>query len=376
MSAPTPPPGGTPRDWRAILMRALPAILTVVAALGAGLSIGVAVDDDGDGKPDRYITRTIKPAVPVTVGVDGPDADAKPDDVIVLDREAREVAQNAATTPERFDLAGDLRGDDPTPVAQWTGPLATPNWPGCTTRILPTNWSNRTASVRAIGLHYTAGANRSGLSDMNGLTGYASSPSAGVSWHFLIDAEGNCYYSVPVSKKAWTIGNLNSETVNIEVIGTGKEGAYPASPAGQRKLAEVVRRIAQVYNLPLRLGASSNCHVTVTGVITHWQGGACAGGHVDIKPFAIASVVAAIASSSTSSSARLTAGEREHVATLELERRVAKRHGGWSKVDPSHLRNATRSKDWLRARVKLLKASKATAGRKARIARLEDVIRG
>ena len=287
--------------WRARLA-ALTAAL--VALTGGGLIITLT-DDNGDGKPDRVIVVKPKPVVPAVVGIDGPDRDKIADDTLALDAEAREVAGNAASTPERHDMAGDLRGDDTTPVGQREGPLATPNWPGCSTRFLPTNFSNRVSAVKAIGLHYTAGMNRPGLSDMNGLTGFASSPAAGVSWHFLIDAEGHCYYSVPVTKKAWTIGNLNSQTVNIEVVQVGNENTYPAGTAGAKKLGEVVRRIGRIYRLPMRTGAvDGNCNVTRTGIITHWMGGRCSGGHSDIKPYDFAKVTAAIAAGQCSTRCR------------------------------------------------------------------------
>lgn len=302
-----------PRLWVAAAAAALLALIVAIA---------IAVDDAERPSGSATVTApTPAPAVPVNVAVDGPDANAKPDTPITLDREAREIVQNAQKTPEQFDMAGDLRGKDDTPVAQHEGPLATPNFPGCTTRILPTNWSNRTAPVRAIGLHYTAGANRAGLSDMNGLTGYASSPSAGVSWHFLIDAEGHCYYSVPLQKKAWTIGNLNSQTVNIEVIGRGNEPSYPAAPAGARKLRQVVQRLGRVYGIPMRVGAVSNCNVTRSGVITHWQGGGCSGGHIDIKPYAIERVVATFAVKPVTSVDRVTCRK------LNWWRTHGRRHG-------------------------------------------------
>jgi hypothetical protein len=362
--------------------RAAAILAALITMIAAGFGLGIAVDDNGDGQPDRYIVKVAPPAlVTAAVGVDGPDRDAKPDTALKLDRPAREIVQRVTANPAGFDFAGNLRGPDNTPVAENDGPLATPNFPGCTTRILPTNWSNRTASVRAIALHYTAGANAPGLADMNGLTGFASSPAAGVSWHFLIDAEGHCYYQVPLEKKAWAIASLNSQTVNIEVIGTGKEATYPASPAGAAKLRDVVRRIASIYKLPLRLGATDgHCNVTVTGIITHWMGGLCSGGHVDIKPFDITAVVrwiAAGASSSTSSAsgAKLTASEAAHIKTLVAERRSAKRHGGWDKIDARHLRNATAAKKWLCDRAARLRRLKTTAGRTARIGALEAAIR-
>jgi hypothetical protein len=274
-------------------------LIPVLLALLVGGGIGVVIDEDGQVKVIR-IAPDKKPAVPVSVGVVGEQeaksAQPQPDTVITLDHEAREIVQNAQLTPEQFDMAGDLRGKDDTPVAVYDGPLATPNFPGCDTRILPTNWSERAgAKVKGASVHYTAGANRVGRSDMNGLTGYASSPSAGVSWHFLIDAEGHCYYSVPLDKKSWTIGNLNRELVNIEVIGTGKESVFPAAPAGRRKLSQVIRRLDSIYHFGLRVGATNgNCTMTRPGIITHWMGGTCSGGHIDIKPYNLDLLVAGI----------------------------------------------------------------------------------
>lgn len=277
-----------PEDvWVKRIAAVAAAIVSIVVALAA---VGAFGDDKVPAQPVLA-----QAPVPAAVGVDGPDADAEPDRALELDSKARQVVKDVAEAPGENDFGTGLRGADSTPVAEHEGPLATPNFPGCTTRILPTNWSNRVSTVKAVGLHYTAGGNIAGLADMNGLTGFASSPSAGVSWHFLIDAEGNCYYSVPLDKKAWTIGNLNNETVNIEVIGRGNEGTYPASSAGAAKLREVVRRIADIYNFPVRVGAVSNCRVTRSGVITHWQGGSCAGGHVDIKPYDLTAVVRGLA---------------------------------------------------------------------------------
>lgn len=273
-------------------------LLGVLAAIVASVTVTIAlIDGDGDGRPDRVDIGITPGAVPVpaAVAVDGADRDAEPDRALELGKPAQALYKRAAAAPESLDFGRYLRGPDPTPVAQSDGPLATPNFPGCKTRILPTNWSNRTEAPEAVALHYTAGGNLPGLADMNGLTAFASSPSAGVSWHFLIDAEGNCYYSVPLDKKAWTIAGLNSDTVNIEVVGRGTEPQYPASTAGARKLRQVVRRLARIYDWPLRVGAVESCEVTRPGIITHWQGGPCSGGHSDIKPYQLERVVAYIA---------------------------------------------------------------------------------
>ena len=44
--------------------------------------------------------------------------------------------------------------------------------------------------------------------------------------------------------------------------------------------------------------------------------------------------------------------ERSNLADLFAERRIAKRNGGWDKVDPSHLKHARELKDWLTNRRK------------------------
>lgn len=289
---------------------AILVILLIVLISGA---VGFAIQS---GEKTEVVQAP--PIIPKTVGVDS-TGDGEPDKVLELDQEAREVVENAIEAPEDLDLAGDLRGRDDTPVGVIDGPLATPNFPGCQTRFLPTNFSNRTASVKGIGLHYTAGPNRAGWSDMVGLTSYASSPRAGVSWHFLIDSEGHCYYSVPLNKKAWTIGNLNSQTVNIEMIGRGNEPGLFSTTAGSRKLASVVRRIAQIENIPVRLGAVSGCTITRSGIITHWMGGSCAGGHHDIKPYNIANVSRYIASKSGGKCTTVACERRSRHASAHKE---------------------------------------------------------
>jgi hypothetical protein len=235
---------------------------------------------------------------PAAVPVDTADKGTAPDDVIELGSRAQKIAEDVAADPEAYDfaVADELSGTVKGPVGVVPGPLATAHVPGCTTRFLPTNFSSRVESVEAVGLHYTAGANAPGLADMNGLTAFASSSSAGVSWHFLIDAEGHCYYSVPLSMKAWTIGDLNSDTVNIEVIQRGDEPTYPADSPGARKLARVVNYVLDTYQLgEPRVGSVAACEVTAGNIITHWQGGVCAGAHGDIRPYEITEVVAAIA---------------------------------------------------------------------------------
>jgi hypothetical protein len=273
--------------------RALAALAALLAVIAGG---GILIIDPADDQ--------VAPAT-ITVPVDGPDVDRKADDPIIAGGQAPAVLDAAIDAPEKFDLGDDLRGADNTSEGVIEGPLAAPNWPGCSTRFTPVNFSARTNTIKGFAPHYTGSKNIAGWADMNGLAAYAASRSAGVSWHFLIDREGHCYYQVPVNQKAWTIGNLNSETINAEVIGTGSEPDY-AGTAGFAKLAAIIRRAGSIYGFPMRLGAVSNCRFTRSGIITHWMGGACAGGHVDIKPYDIAALARRVASGNITATDRVT----------------------------------------------------------------------
>lgn len=266
-----------------------PWVATLVAALLALVGVSVTIEVVDDNRPDEPRKRS------VTVRVDGPDRDTKRDDKIVLGEPAQDLVERAEDAPGSLDLGGDLRGKDGQPVGlDPDAPLAAQSWPGCTTAFVRSFSGRNGVAPRAIGLHYTAGGNIAGLADMRGLTAYSNNTANQVSWHFLIDREGNCFYSVPTNHKAWTIAGLNSQTVNIEVVGRGNEPDY-AGAAGMKKLSRVVRRIGRIHDIPIQLGAVSNCRVTRPGIIAHWQGGPCSGGHVDIRPYEIAAVANRIA---------------------------------------------------------------------------------
>lgn len=73
--------------------------------------------------------------------------------------------------------------------------------------------------------------------------------------------------------------------------------------------------------------------------------------------------------------AYLTPWERRTAADLTSERRTAKRHGGWDKVDDSHLERAVKLKADLRARVHTLeKSDLSKAHRRERLDALKAVI--
>jgi hypothetical protein len=322
-------------------------ILAALLALAAALGVAIPVLNDGDGG-----------STTVTIRVDGGDADRKRDDTIELSEKAQDVAKDTERAEDTIDqdepgavavpqAPGDrahpdvapdttkeLRGKDAQPEGVLPQGGASQTVPGCSTRFVG-SYSARTRSVKAIGLHYTAGPNSAGLADMNGLTAYSNRNQ--VSWHFLIDREGHCYYSVPLSGKAWTIGNLNSETTNIEVVGRGNEGDY-AGTAGARKLAQVVRYIGRVQNIPMKLGATDGrCNVTRRGIITHWMGGGCSGGHHDVKPYSITGIIKQIGAGGGSSVLRKD--ERKMVSRRCYHRKARYKLPNTSALDREHLKH-------------------------------------
>lgn len=273
------------------LSHAIALLIGVLAAYG----VSIVVDN---GPDHRTVTVRIgqAPAVPVPNATTVAGADAKRDNVIPLDAAAKSIVRQANAAPDTLDLAGDLRGHDTGPAGVLQPPLAAPSWPGCRTAFVRNFSSRHGNSPRLIWLHYTGGGNRPGWSDIDGLTAYANNTASQVSWHFNIDREGHCAYTVPLQYKAWTEAGANSTGVGIEFVGTGGEPDYAGAlhSPGFRKLAAVVIRIAKLEHIPLRLGAVSNCAPTRSGIVTHWMGGPCSGGHIDIKPYSLPGVIAKI----------------------------------------------------------------------------------
>ncbi len=71
----------------------------------------------------------------------------------------------------------------------------------------------------------------------------------------------------------------------------------------------------------------------------------------------------------------LTKSERDTVETLERERKIATRHGGWEHIDASHLKIAARARQDLRQRLEVLtKLDPAKLHRRQRIQALKDII--
>lgn len=306
-----------PKNWMGILA----AILISIASLLVSLS---------EEEP--------LPPPPMEVKVDGADRDLKQDETLVLGENSQEVLEDTedgtAHPDVQIDTPDELRGKDSQPKGVLPQGGGAQEFPGCETRFVG-SYSARTASIKGLAVHYTAGGNLPGKADMNGLTAYSDRNP--VSWHFLIDREGHCYYSVPLNGKAWTIGNLNSQTVNIDVIGRGNEPDY-AGTAGFRKLTMVVREVARRYNFPIRLAQFRNCVVTRSGIGTHWMGGGCSGGHIDVKPYSITDIIRRIGSGPASPTAKLSKASKGIVFKRCYHFRLRFKKGQSARFRAKHLK--------------------------------------
>lgn len=155
--------------------------------------------------------------------------------------------------------------------------------PGCTTKLLGTNFSSRSGvQPRLIVLHYTVSKNVAGWSDVDAIRNYFNRSSTQASSHYLIDFEGNCELIVRESNKAWTQGNMNPHSVSIEFIAVGSERVWPE--AGLRKGAKVVAAIAKRIGVPIRRGSAPACFVLLSGILDHDALG-CGNSHTDVSPY-------------------------------------------------------------------------------------------
>lgn len=270
--------------------------------------------------------------VSVTIPVDGPDRDLKPDESLPLSESAldarADVAQSDAGQHDGENVeavagltfeqeAARREASEKAAEATTSGPdeysepltLAQQTQPGCVTRFVGNRSGRNGARPALIVLHYTVSPNRPGRSDVDGITAYFNSPRSQASSHYVIDAEGNCNYIVPETLKAWTQGFLNPWSIAIEQINTGREGRY-AGPAGLAKLGLVVSDIAKRWGIPLRRGSAPGCGVSRSGIVDHNQLG-CRNDHTDINPYSVEQVIAAAIRTRSGSNPPSPAAERQ-----------------------------------------------------------------
>lgn len=357
-------------DWLTQNRRWLVALVVLVAA-----SVGVTVtvtDDDGDGRPDSV---SVSKKQPTTVQLDGParaDGDPQPDTVRAPASEAQVVAQADAQVEDE-NLKDDPALSTPvynqsgrTILQQTTGDDAVPDvttlasfsQPGCETRAVGNFSSRNGLRPGIIVLHYTVSPNRPGVSDVQAIVVYFNNPRSQASSNYVIDNEGHCAYIVSELNKAWTQGNMNpASACSFEVINTGHESTYigPKGGPGIKKLGRVVADCAKRWGIPLRIGATSGCSVTRTGIVDH-NSLACGNFHTDITPFSVSPVVAAaIASRKPPCNKKCQARKAQRKVIAKRKHRHARTHARYERHNCKGPMHKVKLKELRRKRCQHLK---------------------
>lgn len=356
-----------------------PLTWILAALLAAGVTVHYVDNgpDHGRGQPRHELT----------IHVDGADRDRQADDVIKAPAAAKAIAAKPppdVVDPKLHDetpagssiaapgteqatssdgLARKVFKENVAAAKRTTsgpdtqlplGPLASQSFPGCRTAFIraTSNYGTRIAGARpaVIFLHYWGSKGRPGRVDLDGLLAFENNPRALVSWHFAIDREGYCDYTVPLEKKAYTEAAANSFGIGIEGEGTGTEPDY-LDTAGFKKLSAVVRRVAKLYGIPIREAVINGCHLVRSGISTHWPLGPCGGGHVDIKPYSLGPIIAKIRAAAAPKLTKRQKWAQRHAAThdrLKHCRRHAK--GKLSATECRDLRSKNRRYHALLAR--------------------------
>jgi hypothetical protein len=346
-----------PTSWRTIASSIAAFILL------AGLTIAF-VDNGPDHGPD-------KPRGSVTITLGGPgakkvtlppaaQATAKAqahDDATGNEDAAHSDLRTEKALSDADRAANDAKRIAGAPVLPAHAPLAAQSIPGC--RTLPVrNYSSRNgAPILLFVFHYTVSVDN-GWAGVLGNVKWFDSAAASASSTYIADRRtGACALAVPEYLKAWAQAAYNPWALSLEVTATGREGSYLPPGAGRDRVLYLMHRAHRVYKLPYRRGAVSGGRVVRSGFVMHADLGAAGGGHFDVRPYGIDDLIAeaartdgASAVPATPSLSVLTKGERRAVDCVQFERKVAARHGGWSKIAPSHLRRASACKGTLRAR--------------------------
>lgn len=282
----------------------------VVAVLTALVAVGVTIVITDDPGPDGTHHRTVT----IHVGTDsnranGADATVKVPAAAVEQVQSSELGHHTdlrSETPDGMSSAQSLKlqeaedaaaHNDQLPIV---APDAAPQQAGCRSQFISSYSSRRGVAPRLIVLHYTVSPNRVGWSDVESVVAFFARAATQASSNYVIDGEGHCAYIVRESDKAWAQAAANSFSISFEVINTGSEPLYIARP-GLAKLASVVVAAAKRWHIPLQVGAVSGCVPTRAGIVTHQMLGLCGGGHHDIAPYSLSTVMAAVKSAGAAS---------------------------------------------------------------------------
>lgn len=310
----------TPRAWLALAC----AILTLV-----GVTVGIS---------------HVNGATTVTITVNTPtgptEVTAKNSDIEAMGRVAEHDGLNrpasAASGAAANVVADRIAARNPlSPLA----PLAAPLQPGCRSQFVRSSFGSRYGTKpQWIVSHYTAGPNLPGFRDLNALTAYSNNTQNGVSWHYNLDREGNCVYTVRETQSAWTQAAANRLSIGIEIVNRGAGDAPLFTKSGLKKYARIVSDIAYRWRIPIQRGKAnkSTCAVIRRGLIDHNDLGLCGGNHFDITPYKIESIIAAVRAHRETKTRRINypgsygPKRRAWCKDLAVVRKNAKKYGGWT----------------------------------------------
>jgi N-acetyl-anhydromuramyl-L-alanine amidase AmpD len=129
--------------------------------------------------------------------------------------------------------------------------------------------------------------NKPGLKDLKKLGAWFDDPAHAVSSHVANDAEGNDARYVKDRRKAWTVVDFNSVSLNIEQIGSSSSDRDRWLENRAAQLESTARWIAywhRRWHIPIRKAEVSGDSVVKSGVTTHAALGYAGGGHHDPGP--------------------------------------------------------------------------------------------
>lgn len=267
--------------------------LIVVVLASFGITV-VVVDEDQNGKPEK-ITVTLNEKKDRAPGVG-----AEPTEVILPKSAVNKTDSSSndlspvlrdetppGAPPQELAAAQkqqeQIQATNPLPL---TFPLASTSFKGCKPLFVRNQSSRNGVTPTTFWVHYTAG-----FGTINTIAALFDRASFQASSHFVMERNGRCGYLVPTYRKAWTQAAANPIGVSVEVINTGGQKPF-MTPTGDKALGNLIARVHHQFpGIKLQQGALSGCRSTRPGIVTHWMGGQCSGGHVDIRPYSLKPIV-------------------------------------------------------------------------------------
>lgn len=143
-----------------------------------------------------------------------------------------------------------------------------------TTHIVRNQSLRLGAPIQAIAVHSTESQDIPGSTkDLVAIRNWFDNPTSQASSHIGVDGDGHSEVWVHSDKKAWTILDLNSVTLNIEFVARAGQSKVAWEDEQYRKGAQWAAYWALRYNIPATRGEVKNNHgmaiISKQGVIRH-----------------------------------------------------------------------------------------------------------